>query len=112
MIRQLKSLNGLQVLLWLAQLILASSLLWAAATKFFQPANALAAMWPWTADHRTLVYLTALLDLLAVIGLILPTLSRPHPRLTISSAYGIIGRMVAAIILHVSRGEISLIGIN
>jgi hypothetical protein len=104
-----KAINGL---LWAAQLILSASLIWASYTKLFTPADALAKMWPWTATHPNLVKLTAVLDLLAAIGLVLPALLNIQPRLTIYAAYGTIALMVAASIFHISRGEASLIGVN
>jgi uncharacterized membrane protein YphA (DoxX/SURF4 family) len=102
----------LNIILWVAQLILAAGFIWAASTKLFTPADELAAMWPWTAANPTLVKLTAVFDLLAGIGLVLPMLLRIKPRLTIYAAYGATALMVAASIFHVSRGEGSLIGIN
>lgn len=104
--------KAINVALWIAQGILALTLIWASAMKLFQPAEKLAAMWPWTADNAGLVKLTGVLDLLAGIGLILPALLRIKPRLTIYAAYGTIALMVAAIIFHMSRGEGSQIGIN
>jgi hypothetical protein len=98
--------------LWIAQVILAAGFIWAACTKLLQPADKLAALWPWTADHPVLVKLTAVFDLLAGIGLIFPMLFRIQPRLTLYAAYGTIALMIAAGIFHISRGEGSQIGVN
>lgn len=100
------------IILWLAQVILALGFIWAAAMKLTQPTDKLAEMWPWTADNPSLVMLTGILDLLAGIGLVLPALLRIRPKLTIYAAYGTIALMVVAGIFHVSRGEASQIGIN
>jgi len=102
----------MDVVLWVAQIILAGSLIWAATMKLFQPVDKLAEMWPWTADHASLAKLTGVVDLLAGIGLILPALLRIQPRLTIYAAYGTIALMIAASIFHIARGEASQIGIN
>jgi len=102
----------LNVALWIVQVLLAVSLIWAATMKLFQPANQLAAMWPWTAEHPMLVKLTGFFDLLAGIGLVLPALLRIQPRLTLYAVYGIIALMVAASVFHIVRGEASQIGVN
>lgn len=100
------------IILWVFQVTLAATLIWASSMKLFQPADKLAEMWPWTAENPVLVKLTGVLDLLAAIGLILPSLFRIRPGLTIYAAYGTIALMIAAGIFHIARGEASLIGVN
>ena len=56
--------------------------------------------------------LTGVLDLLAGIGLVLPALFRIQPKLTIYAAYGTIVLMIAASVFHITRGEVSQIGVN
>ncbi len=107
-----KASGKMNSILWVAQVVLAAGFLWAAAMKLLEPADRLAAMWPWTADHTGLVKVTGVLDLLAGIGLVLPALLRIWPRLTVYAAYGAIALMIAASIFHISRGEGSQIGIN
>jgi uncharacterized membrane protein YphA (DoxX/SURF4 family) len=102
----------LNVLLWIAQIVLASSLIWAASLKLFQTPDKLALMWPWTEGHSLLVKLTGIVDLILGIGLVLPTLLHIQPQLTRYAAYGTIVLMVAATAFHISRGEASLIGVN
>lgn len=102
----------LHILLWVAQGLLSATLLWASATKLLKPAAELAAMWPWTAEHRGLVLFTAVLDLAGALGLILPGILRIWPQLTRYAAYGILLLMIIASIFHISRGEANLIGIN
>lgn len=102
----------LNVSLWIAQTLLAALLLWAAAMKLFSPADKLAAMWPWTAQNRKLVYFTGVLDALAALGLILPGVLGMMPQLTVYAALGTVALMIAAMIFHILRGETSQIGIN
>ncbi|MEI9920377.1 MAG: DoxX family protein [Bacteroidota bacterium] len=102
----------MNILLWIAQLLLSSSLLWSVYMKLIYPSDQLAVMWPWTASNPMLVKVTAVVDLLAAIGLILPALLRIQPKLTIYAAYGVVALMIAACIFHILRGEGSLIGIN
>lgn len=108
-----KPSKALHIILWIAQIILAAILIWAAVTKWFTPAGKLAAMWPWTGQtSRTFVQFTGLVDLLGGLGLILPGLLHIQPKLTPTAAIGVVLLMVCAIVFHVSRGEASLIGIN
>ena len=107
-----KENNVMTIILWIAQLLLAGSFIWASYVKLFMPADDLAAMWPWTAEHMLLVKITGAIDLIAGIGLILPAWLRIRPDLTIYAAYGVILLMIAASIFHIARGEASLIGIN
>ena len=95
----------LNITLWAAQGLLAVLLLYAAAMKLFAPVDKLAAMWPWTASSRKLVFLTGILDALAGCGLILPLLTGIAPQLTFYAAIGLIALMFAAIVFHISRGE-------
>src|SRR5688572_13083325 len=105
MVREQKASKTMVVFLWIAQVILSASLIWAASMKLFQPADKLAAMWPWTAEHPVLVKLTGVIDLLAGVGLVLPGLFRIQPKLTLFAAWGTIALMAAASIFHISRGE-------
>ena len=112
MANEQKKSNALNIILWIAQVLLALSLIWASSMKLFQSADKLAQMWPWTADNAGLVKFTSVLDLLAGIGLVLPALLRIQPKLTVYAAYGIIALMIAASVFHIARGEGSQIGAN
>lgn len=95
----------LNILLWVAQLLLAAGFAWAAYMKLIQPAGVLAGQWPWTAEYPGLVVLTGILDTLAATGLVLPTLLRIAPVWTIRAAAGTVALMAAAIVFHGSRSE-------
>lgn len=95
------------------QVLLAAMLLWAAGMKLFQPVSQLAQQWPWTGQVApAFVKFTGIIDLLAGLGLILPTLLRIRPKLTTLTALLVILLMLAAIVFHVSRGEASVTGVN
>lgn len=100
------------IMLWLAQILLSVGFIWAGATKLFKPAEQLAAMWPWTAEHSGLVKFTGVLDILAGLGLVFPALLRMVPKLTVYTALATIVLMIAAIIFHISRAEGVQIGVN
>ena len=112
MINEQKKSKTMNIILWISQVSLAVSLIWASSMKLFQPADKLAAIWPWTADNTALVKLTGVLDLLAGIGLVLPALLRIQPKLTTYAAYGTLVLMIAASVFHITRGEVSQIGVN
>lgn len=102
----------MNILLWVAQGILAVLFLWASYTKLLQPLEETAKMLPWAKDNPNLLKFTGLVELLGAIGIILPAALRIQPKLTILAAYGIIALMISASVFHVSRGEASLIGMN
>ncbi|WP_232064561.1 DoxX family protein [Rhodocytophaga rosea] len=102
----------MNLILWVTQVLIATSFIWAASMKLFAPDDKLAQMWPWTADNAILVKLTGVIDLTIGIGLVLPVLFHRQARLTIYAAYGTIALMTAASIFHISRGEASQVGVN
>jgi len=99
-------------LLWSMQTLLAVTFLWAGYVKFFTPAEQLAFMWPWTTGKPVLVIVAAIADMLAGIGILAPRLLGLWPVLTLYACYGIMLLMFAAIVFHVSRGEVSNLWIN
>ena len=103
----------LNIILWIVQLLMAATLIWAACAKWAMPADKLTAMWPWTGElSRTLVKLTGILDLLGGLGLVLPALLRIRPMLTPVAAICLILLMICATVFHLARGEASSIGFN
>jgi len=110
---QHKPSKAINFALWVAQVFLAASLIWASLMKLFQPIEKLSAMWPWTGQIPVaMVKFTGIIDLLGAIGLILPALIRVKPKLTPIAALGIIALMICATTFHIIRGEASVIGAN
>jgi DoxX-like family len=99
----------LNIMLWLAQGLLALTLIWTALMKLF---NSDDLPWQWIKENPSLVKVTGILDLLAGLGVVVPALLPIQPKLTIYSAYGTVALMIGAIIFHISRGEASQIGFN
>ena len=105
--------RAINIALWIAQILLAASMVWAASMKLFSPIDKLSAMWPWTAQVPVwLVKFTGVIDMLGAAGLILPALLRIKPVLTPIAAICIIVLMVCASVFHISSGEASVIGVN
>ena len=97
--------RALSAALWGAQGVLAAAFMAAGVTKLFTPADQLAAMIPWTGEYGALVPFTGLVDLAGGLGILLPSLTRIQPRLTVLAALGIIVLQVLAGVFHLSRGE-------
>lgn len=101
------------ILLWIAQILLSASLIWAACLKLFQPIAQLQTMWPWTGEvSLQLVRFTGIIDLLGALGVLLPALFRFKAILTPIAATGIVLLMISAGIFHVCRGEASQVWFN
>ncbi len=103
----------LNISLWVAQVLVAATLLWAAYVKLAEPVSTVAAMWPWAGEvSPVFLKFTGLVDLAGGLGLILPALLNIKPKLTPIAAVGVVVLMVCASVFHVVRGEASSIGFN
>lgn len=113
MTNQQKPSRALHITLWIAQILLATTLIWSGSIKLFQSIEQLAAMWPWAGEVPVaLVKFTGIVDLLGALGLVLPALLRIQPKFTPIAAIGIVVLMICAITFHILRGEGSNIGVN
>ncbi len=104
--------RALSVALWGTQGLLAAGFLMAGATKLMTPADQLAAMIPWTGEYAALVPVTGLVDVAGGLGILLPSLTRILPRLTVLAALGLIVLQVLAGLFHLSRGEVDVLPMN
>lgn len=107
-----KKTKIVNILLWITQIILSLSLIAGAFIKLFLPPEELAEMFPWTAENRRLLLITAILDFLIGVGLLLPSIMGTKLTISTLSAYALAALMTGASIFHISRGESSDIGIN
>ncbi|WP_378106184.1 DoxX family protein [Chryseobacterium sp. sg2396] len=104
-----KTSKPLNIILWVAQDLLALTFIWVGFMKIANPGDL---PFPWIKENPSLVLTTGIFDLLGGLGIVLPTLLRIQPKLTVLTAYGIIALMVVASIFHISRGEGKNIGVN
>ena len=104
--------RALSVALWGAQGLLALFFVYAGFSKLFTPAADLAAMIPWTGEYAKLVTITGLVDLAGGLGILLPSLTRIQPRLTVLAALGLVVLQVLAAGFHLSRGEGAMVPMN
>lgn len=105
--------RGLHITLWVVQVILAVMFVIPGLMKLFQPIVSLSAMLPWTGQVSPYVVRgLGIIDVLGGVGLILPSLLRIKPTLTVYAAYCGMALMFSAIVFHIVRGEASVIGFN
>jgi hypothetical protein len=98
--------KGLSIALWTAQGLLALTFVGGAIWKLVTPIGDIVAVMPWAGQvSRGFFYATAVFDLLGGFGILLPSLTRIWPRMTLVAALGCVALMVSAIVFHFSRGE-------
>ena len=102
----MKSSKGIHVALWIVQSLLAVTLVGAGIWKLTTPIPALAARIPWAGQvSPSLLFVTAVLDILGGLGVLLPSLTRIMPGLTVLAALGCVALQGSAIVFLFSRGE-------
>ena len=107
------SSKGWTIALWAAQLLLAAAYGLFGSMKATQPLDQLAQMMTWIPSFPPLFVRTlGVAEVLGAIGLILPSLTRIQPRLTVLAAQCILLHQAFAVALHVSKGEIGVLGLN
>lgn len=105
--------KGLSIALWVAAVLLAAAYGLFGMTKLTQPIDQLSGMMTWVLTMPVwFVRTLGLLEVLGAIGLILPSLTRIMPKLTVAAALCIIIHQILAIGLHLSKGETSVLGLN
>jgi hypothetical protein len=108
-----KSSKGLNIALWVVQVLTAALMALASYIKIATPIEELSLQMKWTGEVPSyVVRLLGLIDLLGGVGVILPALLKIKPGLTSLAATGVVLLMICAIAFHVSRGESSVIGFN
>ena len=105
--------RALHVALWAAQVLLAVAFGIAGFLKLTQPIASLAGQMPWTtAVPGWLVRFIGLSEFAAMVGLILPAVTRIRPVLTPIAAVGLVLIMGMAAGFHLSRRETSVVPMN
>jgi uncharacterized membrane protein YphA (DoxX/SURF4 family) len=95
------------VFVWALQFVLGALFLLTGAAHFFLPANLPEpAQWMYELPEP-LHWLSGSAEILGGLGLILPSLTRIMPRLTVWAALGLVLTMVGAAAWHATRGEVS-----
>ena len=97
---------------WVLQWALGISLVVAGVVKLALPFDQAIEMFPWAADVGALYTVTSFLDILGGLGVVLPSLTRILPRVTVVAAVGVVLLMLSAVAFYVVRGEPSEIVVN
>src|SRR6187402_284249 len=98
--------QGLNISLWSVQGLLAVTFVGTGIWKLATPISDLATAMPWMGQvSPAFLHATAVLDTLGGLGIVLPSITRIKPRLTVLAALGCALLMVGAIVFHLSRGE-------
>lgn len=97
----------LHITLWVAQAIVGGMFMIAGLLKMVTPIAELSLMMPLAEDNPVLIRFIGIMEVLGAIGLILPSMLKIAPRLTVLAAYGLTLTMVFALLFHLIRGEIS-----
>ena len=81
--------------------------------KLFTPIPDLAAMIPWAGEYSVgFVRFIGVVDIAGGVGLLLPSLTRIMPRLTVIAAAACVLLQVLAIGFHATRGEFEVLPLN
>ena len=98
--------KGLNIGLWIAQGLLTLSLVGGGFWKLGTPISELAAKMPWMGEVSPgFLYVTAAFDILGGLGVLVPSVTRIKPGVTVLAALGCVALMACAIVFHFSRGE-------
>ena len=109
----MKSSKGLNITLWIVQVMLALIFLSAGFFKIAMPVEQLAQQMVWPGDVPVLLLrFIGVAEFLAGIGLILPSVLRIKPFLTPLAGAGLVAIQVLAILFHLVRGEFAIIMLN
>ncbi|UUZ81237.1 DoxX family protein [Paenibacillus sp. P26] len=102
----------MNVVLWIVQGILALGFIYSGWLKAIQY-EAAKTSWTWVSDvPKSLVFFIGLAELLGVIGLILPQITKIVPVLTPIAAAGLAAIVLFGAVFHMIRGEYREIIVN
>jgi uncharacterized membrane protein YphA (DoxX/SURF4 family) len=98
--------KGMSIGLWIVQTFLALTFVGGGIWKLVTPIPELSGKMPWMGQvSPSFLYVTALFDILGGLGVLLPSIMRIKPALTVLAAFGCVALMASAIVFHVLRGE-------
>jgi putative oxidoreductase len=104
--KALEEWDRMNIVLWIAQGLLAIAYVLAGSMKAFRPVEQLSKNMKWvTAVPAGLVRFIGIAEVVGGIGLIIPMVTNIAPGLTVAAAAGLVLVQVCAIVFHVSRGE-------
>ena len=108
-----KTDKAINILLWVAQVVVAGMFAMAGFTKVSMPIPEVIENVPaLTGMAGGLIRFIGISELLGAIGMIVPALTRIQPKLTAYAGIGLATIMVLAAIVHATRGEFPMIAMN
>lgn len=103
----------LNISLWIAQVLIAIAFCVIGFIKLTTPIADLSKMMAWSGEYpEAFVRAIGLIDLAGGLGILLPSLTRIMPRLTVIAAMAATALQILAIAFHISRGEAALTPLN
>ena len=103
----------MNIAIWIVQVSLAVMFAMAGITKVIQPIATLEAQMPWAGMVPVwMVRAPGLAEILGSLGLLLPSILRIQPKLTVYAAEGLVLVMILAGITHAYLGQLQMIPIN
>jgi uncharacterized membrane protein YphA (DoxX/SURF4 family) len=100
--------KALHIALLVVQVVICGLFLTAGIMKLTMPVSEISRIFPWTGQvSEVFLRFIALIDIAGGVGILLPTLIRIYPKLTVMTAFGCVLLQVAAICFHTMRNELS-----
>lgn len=97
----------MNIALWIIQSLVALLFFGAGISKLFRPIEQLATQYPWMKSAPpAFVRFIGVCELAAAVGLILPSLTRILPWMTVAAGVGIAALMACAVVFHLRRREV------
>lgn len=101
------------IAIWIAQLLVGLSFIAGGVIKLAMPIPELAAMWQWAGDlPAAWVRLLGIVDIAGGAGVLLPSLTRIRPGVTVLAAVGCVLLQLCAMLFHASRAELAQVPVN
>lgn len=105
--------KGANIGIWVAQVLGAGLFIMSGVMKTMTPIPELSAMMPWAGEYSaTFVRVIGVIDIAGGLGLLLPSLTRIMPRLTVIAAAACVLLQILAIGFHAMRGEFEVLPLN
>ena len=105
--------KGINISLWATQGLLGAMYLMAGIMKSTTPVAEMAAKMAWVNEYpEAFIRFIGVSEFLGALGLILPSLLRIQPKLTVWAAIGLSLVQVFAIFFHIQHNETNVLGIN
>ncbi|WP_404478465.1 DoxX family protein [Novosphingobium sp. BL-52-GroH] len=105
--------RGLNIGLWIVQVLVAAPFILFGSMKLFKQIETLSASMAWTGTFpEAVVRLIGIIDIAGGLGLLLPGITGIKPDLTRIAAIGSLVLQVCAALFHLSRGEGGMLPIN